>query len=156
TGPGGMDVHAGRGVRHRPRPGLTAMSTSATTRTGRPRSRAARAPSRHIERELIGAGHHLVAGMDEVGRGALAGPVSVGVVVVDATAGRLPAGLRDSKLLPPQVRERLCDPIRRWSRASAVGHASAAEIDAWGIIGALRLAGHRALERVAEAGAAPS
>lgn len=87
--------------------------------------------------------------MDEVGRGALAGPVSVGVVVVDGTTGRTPAGLRDSKLLRPAARERLRGPIQRWSRASAVGHASAAEIDRHGIIAALRMAGARALALVA-------
>ncbi len=115
-----------------------------------------RPPSRETERELFAAGHTLVAGMDEVGRGALAGPVSVGVSVIDAGTGRIPAGLRDSKVLRPQVREALCDPIRRWSRASAVGHASAAEIDAVGIIGALRLAGQRALATITEAGLEPT
>ncbi|MBK5250627.1 MAG: ribonuclease HII [Actinomycetales bacterium] len=105
-----------------------------------------RPPSRRLERELLAAdGRLLVAGMDEVGRGALAGPVSVGVVVVDATTGRTPAGLRDSKLLRPPVREALCAPIRRWCVASAVGHTEAEEIDRFGIIVALRLAGNRAL-----------
>ncbi|UFU08401.1 ribonuclease HII [Ruania halotolerans] len=93
--------------------------------------------------------------MDEVGRGALAGPVSVGVAVVDASTGRIPAGLRDSKLLRPMARERLQAPIRRWSHASAVGHASAAEIDRIGIIAALRLAGTRALSTLAENGCEP-
>ncbi|TDE88307.1 ribonuclease HII [Occultella glacieicola] len=87
--------------------------------------------------------------MDEVGRGALAGPVSVGVVVVDADTGRSPAGLRDSKLLRPALREGLCAPIRRWSVASAVGHADPVEIDRIGIIAALRLAGTRALAAIA-------
>lgn len=113
------------------------------------------APNRRLERELFDAGHTLVAGMDEVGRGALAGPVSVGVVVVDADCGRMPAGLRDSKLIPPQTRLRLLAPIRRWARAGAVGHASPEEIDRYGIIAALCLAGHRALEHVARAGFTP-
>jgi ribonuclease HII len=104
-----------------------------------------RPPTRVLERELLTGGRRYVAGMDEVGRGALAGPVSVGVVVIDAATGRSPAGLRDSKLLRPEARERLCAPIRRWSVASAVGHANAAEIDRIGIIAALRLAGTRAL-----------
>lgn len=93
--------------------------------------------------------------MDEVGRGALAGPVSVGVVVVDAATGRVPAGLRDSKMITAGAREVLCAPIRRWCQASAVGHASAAEIDTWGIIAALRLAGQRALAQVADGGYLP-
>lgn len=112
-------------------------------------------PSRRLERELLASGHRLVAGMDEVGRGALAGPVTVGVVVVDDTTGRTPAGLRDSKLLRPDVRERLCGPIRRWARASAVGHAGPDEIDRYGIIAALRMAGNRALARLAEEGVVP-
>ncbi|MGC0251001.1 ribonuclease HII [Pseudactinotalea sp. Z1748] len=123
----------------------------------RPKRRSrTRPPSRHAERDLIDSGHELVAGVDEVGRGALAGPVSVGVVVVRRDTGRIPAGLRDSKLLRPQVRQSLCAPIRRWAYASSVGHASPAEIDAWGIIGALRIAGQRALTVLAEQGAAPS
>jgi ribonuclease HII len=113
-----------------------------------------RPPTRLLERELL-ASHRLVAGMDEVGRGALAGPVSVGVVVVDETTGRLPRGLRDSKLLTPAAREALCEPVRRWSVASAVGHASPEEIDGRGIIAALRLAGMRALATLAGAGIAP-
>nr|WP_246071618.1 ribonuclease HII [Miniimonas arenae] len=100
-------------------------------------------PSRRVERELAEGGL-VVAGMDEVGRGCLAGPVSVGVVV-SCLDRRAPSGLRDSKLLPPPRREALVAPIRRWAVACAVGHASPAEIDAIGIIAALRLAGHRAL-----------
>ena len=112
-------------------------------------------PSRRLERELIASGHRFVAGMDEVGRGALAGPVSVGVVVVDETTGRTPARLRDSKLLRPAARERLCAPIRRWAVASAVGHSSPEEIDRYGIIAALRIAGTRALHEVSRAGVVP-
>lgn len=118
-------------------------------------ARSSKPPSRRLERELLANGHRLVAGMDEVGRGALAGPVSVGLVVVDAGTGRTPAGLRDSKLLRPAARERLCAPIRRWSVASAVGHSSPEEIDRYGIIAALRLAGARALHEVTAAGMLP-
>lgn len=121
-----------------------------------PRRPSAKPPSRHLERELLSSGHLLVAGMDEVGRGALAGPVSVGVAVVDAGTGRTPAGLRDSKLLTAGARDRLCAPIRRWSVASAVGHAGPDEIDRWGIMAALRLAGQRALHQVAGQGWGPS
>lgn len=100
--------------------------------------------SRHFELELLDK-YRFVAGMDEVGRGALAGPVTVGVVIVDCHVGDSPEGLGDSKLLSPAKRQALCDPIRRWAVASAVGHAQASEIDQWGIIGALRIAGQRAL-----------
>jgi ribonuclease HII len=94
---------------------------------------------------MLRDGHVLVAGCDEVGRGALAGPVTVGVVVVDASVGRVPKGLADSKLLTPQRREALVPHIRRWALAHAVGHATPQEIDRWGLTVALRLAGHRAL-----------
>ncbi len=90
-----------------------------------------------------------LAAMDEVGRGALAGPVSVGVVVVTPAIGRVPVGLADSKLLTPAAREALIRPIRRWVAEFAVGHASSAEIDAVGIIGGLRLAAQRGLAALA-------
>jgi len=104
-----------------------------------------RKPSLKLERELQRAGYRLVAGMDEVGRGALAGPVSVGVVVVDEVCRSAPVGVKDSKLLSHQVRERLVPKIRRWATAHAVGHASPGEIDRFGIMVALRMAGTRAL-----------
>jgi ribonuclease HII len=102
-------------------------------------------PSLRAERALQRDGYPLLAGMDEVGRGALAGPVSVGVVVIDQSCRSAPQGVKDSKLLTPADRERMVPKIRRWSRANAVGHASPAEIDSIGIIAALRLAGTRAL-----------
>ncbi|MPV38210.1 ribonuclease HII [Georgenia subflava] len=115
-------------------------------------------PSRRLENELLAAlpDGGLVAGMDEVGRGALAGPVSVGVAVVGATTSRrMPKGLADSKLLSAQAREDLVAPVRRWCAGWAVAHASPAEIDEIGIIAALRLAGRRALAELAGAGLVP-
>src|SRR4051795_3429810 len=103
-----------------------------------PRSRK---PSLRVERALQRDGHRVLAGMDEVGRGALAGPVSVGVVVIDESCRSAPVGVKDSKLLTSLARERMVAPIRRWALAHAVGHASPAEIDAVGIMAALRLAG---------------
>lgn len=103
------------------------------------------------ERELLGAGARVVAGMDEVGRGALAGPVSVGVCVVDTSTGVCPVGLTDSKVLTARARTEYLPLIDVWALAYAVGSASAAEIDALGIIRALRLAGQRALTEVAAA-----
>lgn len=102
-------------------------------------------PSLRVERELLREGRVLVAGMDEVGRGALAGPVSVGVCVVALDTRSAPVGVRDSKLLPAPRREALVGPVRRWAFAFGVGHASAQEIDDHGILPALRLAGCRAL-----------
>ena len=102
-------------------------------------------PNLRVERELQRRGHRVLAGMDEVGRGALAGPVSVGVVVIDESSRSAPAGVRDSKLLSPAAREAMVPRLQRWARDHAVGHALPAEIDAIGIIAALRLAGTRAL-----------
>ena len=104
-----------------------------------------RKPSLRVERALQREGHRLLAGMDEVGRGALAGPVSVGVVVIDDVCRSAPVGVKDSKLLSPQMRERMVPRIQRWATAYAVGHASPGEIDQFGIMVALRLAGNRAL-----------
>ena len=97
----------------------------------------------------------IVAGMDEVGRGALAGPVAVGVALVGADAAPVPEGLTDSKALTARRREALVAPVREWALACAVGYASPQEIDDWGIIAALRLAGRRALAEVASHGLVP-
>jgi ribonuclease HII len=98
------------------------------------------------EKALLRDGAVMVGGCDEVGRGALAGPVTVGVVLVDARTKRIPQGLTDSKLLTPERREALVPKIRRWATAYSVGHASPDEIDEFGLTYALRLAGLRALE----------
>ena len=66
-----------------------------------------------------------------------------------------PVGLRDSKLLSPAAREALVPKLQRWAPGSAVGHASAAEVDALGILRALRLAGTRALLELEGAGHLP-
>jgi ribonuclease HII len=70
-------------------------------------------------------------------------------VVVDLGSRTAPAGVRDSKLLAPAAREALVPRLRRWARGYAVGHAEPEEIDAYGIIAALRLAGRRALASLA-------
>ena len=109
---------------------------------------ASRKPSLRTERLLQREGFRVLAGMDEVGRGALAGPVSVGVVVIDETCRSAPAGVKDSKLLTASARERMVPRIERWCVAYAVGHASPAEIDEIGIMGGLRRAGQRALAQL--------
>lgn len=89
-----------------------------------------------------------IAGMDEAGRGALAGPVAVGAVILphdEARLARTLAGLRDSKQMTPLEREALAPRIRQIARAWAVGFASAEEIDSDGIVCATRLAALRAL-----------
>lgn len=106
-------------------------------------------PDLRQERALLRGGAQVVVGMDEVGRGALAGPVSVGAVAVDLTTRSCPRGVTDSKLLTAAARQRLLPALGRWGVARAVGHASPAEIDRLGIIAALRLAGRRALSTLA-------
>lgn len=109
-------------------------------------------PTLRVERALLRERGGPLAAIDEVGRGALAGPVCVGVVVVDAGCRAAPDGVRDSKLLGPGAREALVPRIRRWAVDTEVGHASSAEIDELGIIAALRLAGLRALDAIAARG----
>lgn len=118
--------------------------TSVPTATAKARATLHR-PDLRIEKELLRNGCTRLAAIDEVGRGALAGPVTVGAVVVTARIGRVPPGLRDSKLLTPLARQALVPMIQRWVVEYAVGHAWPEEIDRIGVIGALRLAGRRAL-----------
>lgn len=103
------------------------------------------------ESALWDAGARVVVGIDEVGRGALAGPVSVGLVAV-ARCDTWPDGLADSKQLTARAREALISPLSAFGVGRTVGHASAAEIDQLGIIGALRLAGVRGLAALAAEG----
>ena len=115
--------------------------------TGRPfAAGTSRDAGYEVEKELVAAGCRTVAGIDEVGRGAWAGPLTVGVVVVtDSQIGRLPIGLRDSKLLSPRRREQLFAALTRDACCRAVGHASAKECDRLGMTAAQRLAATRAL-----------
>ena len=62
-------------------------------------------PNLKVERELFDGGAQVVLACDEVGRGALAGPVTVGIVLIDTSVRRMPAGLRDSKLMTEPRRE---------------------------------------------------
>jgi ribonuclease HII len=110
-------------------------------------------PTLRFEKALYREGVTSIVGVDEVGRGALAGPVAVGMVVIDTAVRRIPVGLRDSKLLPEPAREALEPLCRRWVLHHAVGMASAAEIDALGIMRCLGLAGARALAMLQDAGA---
>lgn len=103
-----------------------------------------KAPTLRYERSFLAEGHRFLAGCDEVGRGALAGPVTVGLVVIDLASAKGLRGVRDSKLLRAPEREALVPRIHRWAAAYGVGHATAAEIDAVGLMAALRFAGNRA------------
>jgi ribonuclease HII len=108
-------------------------------------------PNLKVERELFETGAGLVLACDEVGRGAIAGPVTVGLVLIDPRVRRMPAGLRDSKLLPEPRREAMAPRAAAWVRGWAVGEASAAEIDELGIMACLGLAGARAFAALSAA-----
>jgi len=110
-------------------------------------------PSLAFERGLVTPGR-LVIGMDEVGRGAIAGPVAVGAVAADVWSLEPLPGVRDSKLLTQRRREALADGVRAWGTARAVGVASPEEVDREGIVVALGLAARRALVSLHEAGIA--
>lgn len=90
-----------------------------------------------------------IAGLDEAGRGSLAGPVCVGAVILPVKRARFLStlkGVRDSKQLSPAKRERLAPRVKDVALAWGVGFASADEIDSLGIVAATRLAASRALE----------
>jgi len=105
-------------------------------------------PTLDLERELLAKGIGVVVGVDEVGRGAVAGPVVVGVAMIRA-ATDFPVGLRDSKLIAASKREKLMQPVADWVDAIATGEATAAEIDEFGIISALARAAERAFATLA-------
>lgn len=106
-----------------------------------------RAPSREVEIDVLRSlpAGALIAGVDEVGRGSLAGPVSVGIALIDASTGDFPEGLRDSKAMSPAARERMAPLVREWAVDVAVGHAGPDVIDDVGIVAALRHAAKEAL-----------
>lgn len=109
-------------------------------------------PTLELERQLFTSGATLVIGLDEVGRGAIAGPVAVGAAVLLPDADGIPAGLRDSKLLSEKRRESLHPLVGEWVPYSAVGTADNAEVDSAGIIAGLGLAATRALEHLVTLG----
>ncbi len=103
-----------------------------------------RPPSRSTERGLWEAGHEVVVGIDEVGRGAWAGPLMVGAAVLPRD--RRVNKVRDSKMLTEAQREQLFDRVASWCSAWAVGGASQVECDELGMAAAQRLAARRAIE----------
>ncbi|MFZ4842054.1 ribonuclease HII [Mycetocola saprophilus] len=110
-------------------------------------------PTDEVETQFLATGSRLIIGCDEVGRGAIAGPVAVGMAVFVPGLGTPPEGLRDSKLVSEKKRTVLEPLVRAWAPLHAVGMASAAEVDRIGIVPALALAGKRALGILHEAGA---
>lgn len=108
-------------------------------------------PTLAFEQDLWQQGYSAVAGIDEAGRGAWAGPVSAGAVILPADDGILEKlqGVRDSKLMTPAEREAMFDVITANAAAWAVGEADAAEIDRIGILNATKNAMKRAVEGLA-------
>ena len=107
-------------------------------------ARRSRGPTLVVERELWDAGHDVVVGVDEVGRGAWAGPLTIGAAVLPRD--RRVYGVRDSKQLTEIRREQLFERVGEWCVAWAVGHASHEECDRLGMSDAQRLAARRALD----------
>lgn len=105
-------------------------------------------PHLEVEQGLLGRGFTVVIGVDEVGRGALAGPVSVGAVAWWPGAGAPPEGIRDSKLVPEKSRDALAQSVKGWLSLVAVGHAEPQEIDEHGIVASLGFAAVRAVSQL--------
>lgn len=107
-------------------------------------------PSLELELELL-ATYDQVIGIDEVGRGAIAGPVAVGAAVITKlTPAEIPSGLRDSKLIAENKRDEVASLSAQWV-TSSVGMQSASEIERLGISKALQLAAKEAIESLARA-----
>ncbi len=121
-------------IRLRPRDSLPAVKKRAFVCQGK------------YEREACARGFRFVAGVDEVGRGSLFGPVVAAAVILSAV--RPVRGLRDSKLLEPERRELLAERIKERAVAWAIGAADVYEIDRINIYQASRLAMRRAVEQL--------
>jgi ribonuclease HII len=104
--------------------------------------------SLEVERKLILQGYRLIGGIDEVGRGCLAGPVAAGFVIFPPDVDDLLlSSVTDSKKLTARKREHLLKTIKSESLCAEVGWASVAEIDDLGIAIATKLAMIRAMEK---------
>lgn len=103
-------------------------------------------PGLEMERTLWEAGSRIVVGMDEVGRGSWAGPLTVGAAVLPRN--RRVYKVRDSKMLTEDEREALFDRVADWCEAWGIGHATPEECDELGMSDAQRLAAKRALENL--------
>src|SRR5829696_2140222 len=101
-------------------------------------------PSLAYERRFWDAGHEVVVGIDEVGKGAWAGPLTLAAAVLPRD--RRVYKVRDSKQLTASEREALFDRIAGWCTTWGVGHATAEECDELGMSEAQRVAARRPLE----------
>ena len=105
-------------------------------------------PNLRLERRFLAQGHHLIAGIDEAGRGAWAGPVVAAAVILPLDRRGLTSALRgvnDSKKLTARQREKLYEVIREVAVSVGVGGAGPGEIDSGGIVPATRAAMGRAV-----------
>ena len=107
-------------------------------------------PSLKVEQSLFDQGVNYILGIDEVGRGAIAGPVAVGVSVISAKklSEPWPEKLKDSKLISEKIREELFFPVGNWVDQWAIGMASASEIDEYGIVWCLEVSAKRAIDQL--------
>ena len=107
-------------------------------------------PTSELEGQIFGSGVTQLLSIDEVGRGAIAGPVAVGVTITSVETFKTPwpAKLCDSKLMSEKQREESFQPVAEWVDQWAVGMSSAEEIDKIGITKALALAAERAIEKL--------
>lgn len=105
-------------------------------------------PNLDIERDALAGGARRIAGVDEVGRGPLAGPVTAAAVILDLD--HIPEGIRDSKTLSRVQRQKICAALLE-SAEVAVAHASVEEIDAMNILQATFLAMTRAVQSLSPA-----
>jgi len=107
-------------------------------------------PDLNFERGLWAAGLHNLAGIDEAGRGAWAGPVCAAAVILDESCENMTMlyGVRDSKLMTAEQRSEWAGLVKETCACYGVGFASCGEIDTLGILPATRLAMRRALEQL--------
>lgn len=112
-------------------------------------------PSLRLERSLLRSGHSLVGGIDEVGRGPLAGPIYLGLVVINAETPTAPRGVQDSKATKPANRLQLAQAVKDWAW-STTASVDAQFIDRFGLTQALRECVNIAYGNAHRAGMAPS
>ena len=103
-------------------------------------------PDFEYEMELWGKGNGLVCGIDEVGKGAWAGPLTVGIAIGSDLDP--PAGIDDSKALTEKKREEIFDEVAEWCKHWSVGSTTPQECDELGMSEAQKLAVKRALENL--------
>jgi ribonuclease HII len=113
-------------------------------------SKTSQNPSLSFENSFFETGTRFIIGIDEVGRGSIAGPVAVGVALLDNQRDlqSWPVKLKDSKLISEKTREEIYPLVCSWVSGWAVGMATVEEIESKGIVEALSLAGYRALEQL--------